>query len=144
MHTTNTDKAWAILIERKGDRREDRTAFVAALIATRCRTTIPAYNCEEGGDVTAPIAPHLAEAFAAELVRLARLIKREAEAACSYERNAAQEAADERNQARFTAIATALGFEARTGGDPRGACAYIVDSDDPKGGDGWGTGWAVY
>lgn len=143
MRTFDHEKAWAILIERKTERRENRVAFIAALIATRCRKLIPEYNREEGGDSAVPIAPHLAEIYASELTRLAGAIKREAEAACSYERNAAQTAADEKNQARFAAIAEALGFEARTGGDPRGACAYLIDPDERKG-DGWGEGWAVY
>ena len=43
----------------------------------------------------------------------------------------------------FARLAKALGFEARTGGDPRGACAYLIDPANRKG-DGWGEGWAVY
>lgn len=127
MRNTDTAKAWEILIDRKADRKESRPAFIAALIMDLC----------------GPITPFEAEAYTVELVRLAGLIKREAEAACSYERTPAQERAGERNEARFAAIAEALGFEARTGGDPRGACAYLIDPDNRKG-DGWGEGWAVY
>lgn len=140
MNTVDTDKAWAILIERKADRRESRVAFIAALIADRCG---PHPSRSDADSIKLP-PPHMVEAFAVEFVRLARLIKAEAEAACSYERTPAQEAADAKNQARFAALAEALGFEARTGGDPRGACAYLVDPSDSRGGDGWGTGWAVY
>jgi hypothetical protein len=43
-------------------------------------------------------------------------------------------------QARFTRLAEALGFEASTGGDPRGACTYLINPDDRHEGDGWGTG----
>jgi hypothetical protein len=127
----NVEQAWAILIDRKAQRKDNREAFIAALIMDRT------------GAVTTEMTPRIAAAFAGEFVRLARLIKAEAEAACSYERNARQEAADARNQARFQDLAAKLGFEARTGGDPRGACAYLIDPDDRKG-DGWGEGWAVY
>lgn len=140
MNPVNIESAWAILIDRKADRRESRVAFIAALIATKCRQPLPEGILSGEGAV---IPPHQVEAYAVELVRLAGLIKAEAEAACSYERTPAQEAADEKNQARFAALAQALGFEARTGGDPRGACAYLIDPADRKG-DGWGEGWAVY
>lgn len=143
MKTTNHDAAWAILIQRKAERRESRVAFIAALILDRCRKLVPEYNREDGDATTAALTPFQAEAYAVEFVRLAGLIKAEAEAACSYERNAAQIAAGERHEARFQALAEALGFEARTGGDPRGACAYLIDPDERKG-DGWGDGWAVY
>jgi hypothetical protein len=133
MKTPNSDKAWTILIERKADRRENRTAFIAALIYEKVR------DANRDDQITA----FQAEQFAVELVRLAGRIKAEAEAACSYERTPAQEAADEKNQARFAAIAEALGFEASTGGDPRGPCARLIDPDDRKG-DGWGEGFAVY
>ncbi len=139
MHKVDADAAWAILIERKGERAESRTAFIAALIASKCRNPVEPGHFLKG----AVIAPNMCEAFAAALVRLAGLSKREAEAACSYERTESQIAAGERHEARFAAIAAALGFEARTGGDPRGACAYLIDPDERKG-DGWGDGFAVY
>lgn len=126
MNIIDAEKAWNILIERKADRPDNRAAFIGALLATKCG-----------------LSSHVAEAYAAELIRLAGIIHREAEAACSVERTPTQIARGERAETRFAAIAEALGFEARTGGDPRGACAYLIDPDNRKG-DGWGEGWAIY
>jgi hypothetical protein len=141
MNNANASKAWDIVIARKAERKDNRPAFIAALIMERTTTAQSKRAIAAGDD--SEMTPSMAATFAAELVRLAVAIHREAEAACSYERTAGQEAADIRNQARFHTLAEALGFEARTGGDPRGACAYLIDPDDRKG-DGWGEGWAVY
>lgn len=133
MKTANHSEAWAILIERKGERKENRTALIAALLMDRSRD--PAH----GGE----LRPHMAEAFAVELVRLARSIHGLCVADCNYGLSPSQEKRQANLEGRFGKLATALGFEARTGGDPRGACAYIIDPDDRKG-DGWGEGWAIY
>lgn len=140
MTRTDHEAAWAILTENKNKRAESRTAFIAALIVERTARII-----DKGSEGVAlfTMQPHHAEAYAAEFVRLATAIKREAEAACSYERTPSQEARDEKNQARFRALAEALGFEASTGGDPRGPCARLIDPSQRQG-DGWGEGWAVY
>ncbi len=132
MATMDTDAAWAILIEKKGERRESRPAFLAALFMERAR--------EQAQFLT----PHQAQAFAAELVSLAGQIKRLAEAACNYELSPGQVKREERLSARFEALGTALGFRAETGGDPRGPVCRLFDPADDRAGDGWGGGWAVY
>jgi hypothetical protein len=132
MKLVNSDAAWQVYLERKTDNRpESRVAFLAALIMDRVRT-------DEGA-----IRPHLASYYAAEFVRLAKSIHHLCEAACNYELSAMQEKRLENLEKRFHRLAEALGFEARTGGDPRGACAYLIDPDDRKG-DGFGEGFAVY
>jgi hypothetical protein len=139
MHNAKIQPAWAQFIKR--DQTENRVAFVAALLMERVPLAQSKRAIEKGDDFK--LRSHIAEGFAVELSRLARAIKRHAENACNREVSEAEEARDAKNQARFAAIASALGFEARTGGDPRGACAYLIDPDDRKG-DGWGEGWAVY
>jgi hypothetical protein len=86
---------------------------------------------------------HIAALYAAEFVRLATAIHSLCEAACNYELSPGQETRLTNLRQRFTALAEALGFEASTGGDPRGACAYLIDPDDRRG-DGFGEGFAVY
>lgn len=138
MNVPNVDKAWSILTESVGaDRPENRTAFIAALIFERV-----SYAAPKGTDAR-EITPLIAEAFATELVALATKIHRLAEANCNYGLSKGQENRLARLEGRFTDIAEALGFEARTGGDPRGACAYLIDPANRQG-DGWGEGWAVY
>lgn len=127
MNLADKDAAWAILIETQQGDTENRTAFLAALIMDRCGT----------------MNPRMAEAFATEFVRLAKRIKRHAENECNREVTESEERRDATDQTRFGRLATALGFEARTGGDPRGACAYLIDPQDRRG-DGWGEGFAVY
>lgn len=136
MKKTSHQDAWAILIERKADRAESRTAFIAALLMERC-------TFMTAGETVERLSPHHAEAYAAEFVRLARSIHHLCEAACNYELSQAQESRLENLRNRFTRLANALGFEAETGGDPRGPCARLIDPDDRRG-DGFGEGWAVY
>jgi hypothetical protein len=131
MKLVEKDDAWAIFIERKGERKENRPAFIAALIMDRVRTTSGA------------LAPHLAAYYAAEFVRLAVSIHSLCEAACNYELSPGQETRLANLEKRFHRLAEALGFEAETGGDPRGPCARLIDPDDRKG-DGFGEGFAVY
>lgn len=132
MKLVQKDTAWAIMIERKAERKESRTAFLAALLMDRVRN-------EEGS-----LRPHIAAIYAAEFVRLATSIHHLCEAACNYELSALQEKRLENLQNRFQRLAEALGFEARTGGDPRGACAYLIDPDDRRGDSFAGEGFAVY
>jgi hypothetical protein len=128
----DTEKAWAILIEKKSERRESRPAFLAALFMERAR--------EQGQFLT----PFQAQAFAAELVALAGSIKALAEAACNYELSAGQVKREARLSARFEALGQALGFRPETSGDPRGPVCRLFDPKDDRAGDGWGGGWAVY
>lgn len=132
MKLVSKQSAWEIMIERnQANRKESRVAFLAALIMDRVRT-------DEGA-----LGPFTAAIYAAEFVRLAGSIHHLCEAACNYELSGLQEKRLAGLEHRFHKLADALGFEARTGGDPRGACAYLIDPDDRKG-DGWGEGWAVY
>jgi hypothetical protein len=137
MSKPDTAKAWEILASRKAERKENRTAFLAALIMERCKP------CPSGLTVKEP-SPFMAQAFAVELVRLAGAIHRLCEADCNCGLTERQESRLDKLKARFSDIATALGFNARTGGDPRGACAYLEDPANPQAGDGWGGGWPVY
>jgi hypothetical protein len=136
MKRTDNQGAWAILIERKGKRPESRTAFIAALIVERC-------TFMTAGETLERVPAHHAEAYAAEFVRLAVSIHHLCEAACNYELSQGQETRLENLRNRFTRMAEALGFEAETGGDPRGPCARLIDPDDRRG-DGFGEGFAVY
>jgi hypothetical protein len=132
MKLVQKDTAWDVLIERKqANRKESRVAFIAALLMERVRN-------EEGA-----LRAHVAAIYAAEFVRLAESIHHLCEAACNYELSPTQESRLANLEKRFSRLAEALGFEARTGGDPRGACAYLIDPDDRKG-DGFGEGFAVY
>jgi hypothetical protein len=140
MNTVNLDRAWETLVSRNAKRTENRVAFIAALIMERCK----AHPSRSDADSIKTPTASMAEAFAVEFARLARRIKALAEHDCNYGLNERQERASENLQKRFGEIAKALGFEARTGGDPRGACAYLIDPDNPRDGDGWGNGWAVY
>jgi hypothetical protein len=138
MKFANVDKAWEILVSRKADRKENRPAFIAALLMERVPTIAP-----KGGEQMT-LSPHMAAAFAAEFVRLAGSIHALCEAACNYELSEGQESRLRNLEKRFAALADALGFEARTGGDPRGACAFLINPAKPTEGDGWGDGWAIY
>lgn len=126
------------LLKLLGSRdEENRTAFLAILIRERGKVA------DDQGEVSAPGASHACR-IADRLVSLAGLIKGLSEEACNRELTAGQEATLERREKTFADIARLIGFEARTGGDPRGACAYLIDPSDPQAGDGWGSGWAVY
>ena len=137
MTRTGLDEAWEILIERKADRKENRVAFIAALFMARCKIALP------NGEGFETIPANMAAAFSVEFARLAGRIKTLAEQDCNVGLNDRQQAESDKLQARFAALAKALGFEARTGGDPRGACAVLIDPAD-RNGDGWGEGYAVY
>lgn len=135
-----TDSLFALL-DKDG---ENRTAFLAALIMDRCRV-----KPEDAAPVTDLVPapsyyPAHAERIACTLVKLARSIKRHAENECNREVTDAEIKRDEATQARFHTIAKEIGMEARTGGDPRGACAYLIDPNDRSAGDGWCNGFAVY
>lgn len=138
MNIPNVDKAWDILIARKVERKENRTAFIAALILDRV-----SYAAPRADESAMKIGPHTAMIFAVELTRLAVRIHGLAELDCNQGLNDRQEVERDRLRQRFADLAGALGFEARTGGDPRGACAYLIDPDNRQG-DGFGEGWAVY
>lgn len=130
------EKEWPNLPERE----ENRVAFIAALIMERCK--------REGDEMAdtggARFNPYQAQRLAACLAYHADIIKRLCEAECNGELQPHQERRLAKHQADFTEIAEFMGFEARTGGDPRGACAYLINPENRREGDGWGEGWAVY
>lgn len=135
----NQDAAWSILIERKAERKDNRTAFIAALLMERSRI-----DCEAGSG-EAHLAPHLAMAFAVELVRLSEALQSLAVADCNYGLNEGQEKRRDNLAGRLTALANALGFEVKTSGDPRGAVVRLLDPFKRDRGDSFaGEGWAVY
>lgn len=138
MKTMNHTAAWAILIERKAERKESRVAFIAALLMAKSRAA------GEVGLLIGSLTPHQAMIYAVELVRLATSIHHLCEAACNYQLSQMQETRLENLRNRFQRLADALGFDARTGGDPRGACAYLIDPDDRRGDSFAGEGFAVY
>jgi len=115
-----------------GDREENRVAYLACLILERGKID---------GET---IAPHIACAVADKLASVAGLIKPLCEEACNTGLDACRDMTLVRREATFQRIAELVGFSPRTGGDPRGACAYIIDPAKPRDGDGWGEGWAVY
>lgn len=137
MKSSDPQKAWQIYTERQARPKENRAALIAALIMERCQPK-PGYTGFPTG-IQAPTAA----AFAGELVRLATSIHHLCEAACNYELSQMQETRLANLEKRFHRLAEALGFEAETGGDPRGPCARLIDPHDRKG-DGLGDGFAVY
>lgn len=126
------------LIKLLGDNREEnRVAEIAFVIRERGN-----YG-DDRGERTAP-AVHHAITIATALASTAELIKSLCEESCNRELTPREEATLARREAKFARIAELCGFKSRTGGDPRGACAYLIDPADETAGDGWGTGWAVY
>lgn len=132
----DTEKAWAILIERKAERKENRTAFLAALIMRRSGDTdttgVPTLTASE------------ASAYAVELVRIAEALQSLAIAYCNYGLNAGQEKRQETLETRFKALAEALGFRPECSGDPRGHVCKLFDPVNDRAGDGWSGGWGVF
>ncbi len=129
------------LMDLLGKREESREAFLAALITKRSAV---ASGDNYNGFMVETIAPHIAARVAAELVSLAGRIKARCEEACNRELTEREEATLAKLEKKFQDIASEIGMEARTGGDPRGACAYLIDPNNRRDGDGWGEGWAVY
>jgi len=86
---------------------------------------------------------------AAALATCARAIKHIAENACNGYRRDEDEAADAKREAatlkRAAAILEPYGVKVRTGGDPRGACFYLM-TPKTRAHNTWGgaeSGWAV-
>jgi len=124
------DAAWhhAIRISSRTNNDDNRAAFLGALIARRCPDFAPGHIC------------HMVNA----LQKLAGGIHRLAVQDCNHGLNPAQAKRMDNLKAHFHDLANACGFNARTGGDPRGACAFLEDPENEGAGDGWGSGWAVY
>lgn len=126
-----TDELFKLL----GERPENRVAVLACIIMERGK------DCDDNSGLRFPAFQ--AARIAAELVRLARLIKANAETLCNEE-NPVAERNMARQEAKFARICALIGMDSSTGGDPRGPCARLIDPNDPTAGDGWGDGWAVY
>lgn len=130
------DALFALLTELP----ENRTAFIAALIMERCKR-IP----ESGGFLVARFNAYQATRIAQNLVKLAERIHSFAELDCNRGLNDPEIKRYSTAQTKFAEMAELLGFVATTGGDPRGACAYIADRADLADGDDMGgRGWGVY
>ncbi len=128
------------LIDLLTEMPENRTAFIAALIMERCRK-IP--DC--GGFPVARFNAYQATRIAQNLVKLAKRIHQFAEFDCNRGLNESEEKRYQAAQDKFSKLAGLCGFVATTGGDPRGACAYIAHSTAPDDGDDLGgRGWGVY
>lgn len=119
------------LWEMCGD-HTNRVAFIAATIALHGKQA-------DGDGFNAYQAARVAES----LTRRATSIHSLCEADCNYGLSDRQEKRLEALCASFTAIAEASGFVATTGGDPRGACAYIAVAG-VRGDDMGERGFAVY
>lgn len=131
IHNSDRDTAWALALKVSspaisGD--DNRAAYLGALVAKHCPEFSPGHIA------------HIVNA----LQRLATSIHRFAVMDCNQGLTPRQAITQEARKASFVALANACGFNARTGGDPRGACAYLEDSENEGAGDGWGNGWAVY
>lgn len=133
--------------------KTNRTAELAALILARSVTVKPveATDAEQAADaVVYPkaymIAPHIATYAATLLVNRAEQLHKLAEHDCNYGLDERQEARRDKIQAEVVEIAAAFGFDAETGGDPRGCVVKLHDPKNPRDGDGdgWGGGWGVY
>lgn len=124
------DAAWhhACRVSSPGNRDDNRAAFLGALIARKCPD----------------FAPHHITHIVNAMQRLAASIHRFAVMDCNHGLTPQQEKTMDSRKASFHDLAAACGFNSRTGGDPRGACAYLIDPQDENAGDGWGNGWAVY
>lgn len=87
--------------------------------------------------------------LAAALAGCARIVHNVAENACNGYRHEEDEKRDERREARAIAKAKAWldphGIKLRTGGDPRGACFFLMTPETGRA-NTWGgaeSGWAV-
>jgi hypothetical protein len=125
--------------------KENRTAFIAALIMDRClEADAPIGNVDDVRNLPR-FNPYQAERIARTLVTLAGRIHAYAELACNRELLPTEERSSSKYRDRFAQIATLCGLTPTTGGDPRGACAYLADPANPKDGDDMGgRGWGVY
>jgi len=124
---------------------ETREAFIAALIMERCTTIVPDYQAGEGvANVIPALKPHIAALAAKELTTIAQALDRLAVQDCNHGLLEHQEKRREALTEKFGKLAHALGFDAETGGDPRGCVAKLHDPDDKGSGDNWGGGWGVY
>lgn len=133
------DELFAMLAEMP----ENRTAFIAALIMERCRKTLPYAERH----FTAPplFSPYQATRIAQNFVKLAERIHQFAELDCNRGLQEHEEKRQEAAQEKFAEMARLCGLVATTGGDPRGACAYLADPAKPSDGDDMGgRGWGVY
>lgn len=131
--------------------KTNRTAELAALILARSVTVEPveAYDAAVAADsVVHPkpdmIAPHIAAYAATLLVNRAEQLHKLAEDDCNYGLDERQETRREKIQAEVIQIANAFGFDAETSGDPRGCVVKLIDTRNPRDGDGWGGGFGVY
>ncbi len=139
------DELFAMLAELP----ENRTAFIAALIMERCTTSAArrenVVNNGDKGYSVPRFSPYQATRIAQNFVKLAERIHQFAELDCNRGLETHEEKRQEAVEAKFAEMARLCGLVATTGGDPRGACAYLADPAKPSDGDDMGgRGWGVY
>jgi hypothetical protein len=128
-----------------------RVAEIAAVILAKSIKIEPVemIDSEHAADGTVypkadTMHPLKAAAVAELLCKRAQSLHKLAEHDCNYGLSEAQERRAEKLKGEVVEIAKAVGFEVKTGGDPRGAVVVLHDPDDERSGDGWGGGWPVY
>lgn len=131
--------------------KSNRTAELAALILARSvkvEAVSPDLSVTELDGLVHPIPdmipPHIATYAATLLVNRAEQLHKLAEHDCNVGLDERQEKRRDKLQAEVVEIAAAFGFDAETGGDPRGCVVKLHDPKNPRDGDGWGGGWGVY
>lgn len=144
-----TDELFNLLTET----RENRVALISALIMERSAKAIneiadgrsPGYDSTYRPAIENRFNAYQAERIATNLCDLGDGIKRFAEVDCNTGLTPPNQLRAAQKAERFEQIAKLAGFIPTTGGDPRGACAYIADPANPKDGDDMGgRGWGCY
>lgn len=138
------DELFAMLAEMP----ENRTAFIAALIMERSSRSTWYIQTETGDKNGRPnfrFNAYQATRIAQNFVKLAERIHQFAELDCNRGLQEHEEKRQEAAQKKFAEMARLCGLVATTGGDPRGACAYLADPTKLSDGDDMGgRGWGVY
>ena len=109
-------------------RTNDRSAYLAAVLAQRNPTNMPFAIMRD----------------VATLRRNAKALHRLAEHDCNYGLSPRQETRRDNLAAQVKAIAWVYRLEATCSGDPRGAVVKLAGPAIPNAGDGMGGTWAVY
>jgi hypothetical protein len=118
-----------------GQVKEDRGAYLGALLATR-------WSIAEGRGVNMSV--YLVARHATTLRRYSRSLQSLAIADCNVGLTDRQETRRDNLQRSVAELAALYDLRAETSGDPRGAVVKLFDPADETKGDGFGGGWPVY